>query len=313
MITSIEDPIVEAVQFKLNGSPFHNLAFIRQFMENLSQTTLKLGPASTPGIFVFDETKPLNGLAAFGFTAGQQISELQNQWWPQLQHGDLLVVHAREKAHFQGEGWTELGRLRKAIYDAAIQKGLLNRDLSFKFCWITDFPLFTPDIEPGEGQGGTAGLKATHHPFTAPVRAFTPDDRAAIKNGRPWEVKADHYDLVLNGTEVGGGSRRIHKRLTQEYVMRKILKMPESGISQFQHLLDALDAGCPPHAGFALGWDRFIALLCGVDSVRDVIAFPKNQKGEDVFAKSPSQLTEGQMTDYHLSPRTWTTPKPKVW
>ncbi|KAK6068152.1 aspartyl-tRNA synthetase [Seiridium cupressi] len=313
MITNLEDPVVEAIQFKLTGSPSENLSFIREFMDNLPKTTLKLKSASTPGIFVFDETKPLNGLAAFGHVAGEQIATLQNEWWPQLQHGDLLIVHARERAHFQGEGWTELGRLRKVIYDAAVQKGLMKRDISFKFCWIIDFPLFTPDIEPGEGQGGAAGLKATHHPFTAPLKPLSKDDLASIDEGRPWEVKAEHYDLVLNGTEVGGGSRRIHQRAMQEYVMRTILKMPNSGIQQFQHLLEALDAGCPPHAGFALGWDRFITLLCDVDSVRDVLAFPKNMKGEDQFVKSPSQLTQSQMNTYWLSPKGWVIPEQKLW
>jgi aspartyl-tRNA synthetase len=306
MITSLYDPIVEAVQFRLNDTPSEHLAFIRDFMENLPKTTLKLKSASTPGVFVFDETKPLNGLAAFGHAAGEQMAMLENESWSRLQHGDLLLVHARERTHFQGEGWTELGRLRKTIYDAAVEKGLMDRDISFKFCWVHDFPLFTPDIEPGEGQGGAAGLKATHHPFTAPLKTLSREDLESIQNGRPWEVKADHYDLVLNGTEVGGGSRRIHQRSTQEFIMREILKMPESGIQQFQHLLEALDAGCPPHAGFALGWDRFITLLCSVDSVRDVVAFPKNQKGEDLFVNSPSRLSKNQLDTYHLAPSGWT-------
>lgn len=313
MITHLEDPIVEATQFKLNGTPSQNLVFIREIMEGLSQTTLKLGPDSTPGIFVFDETKPINGLAAIGHEAGQQISELQTESWPQLEHGDLLVVHARKRTAFKGEGWTELGRLRKLIYDAAIKQELMDRDLGFRFCWIHDFPLFTNDIEPGEGQGGNTGVKATHHPFTAPKREFCSEDRLAIQNGSPWLVKGDHYDLVLNGTEVGGGSRRIHKRSTQEYVMRTVLGMQERGIKQFEHLLEALDAGCPPHAGFAIGWDRFITLLCGVDSIRDVIAFPKNQKGEDLLVKSPSQLTASQMNEYHLAPKGWATSSSKLW
>lgn len=301
MITNLEDPVFEAIQFKLTGSPAENMAFIQEFMENLPKTTLKLNSASTPGVFVFDETKPLNGLAAFGHEAGEQIAALEHEGWPRLQHGDLLIVHARKNTHFQGEGWTELGRLRKDIYDAAVQKSLMDRDVSLKFCWVYDFPLFTPDIEPGEGQGGAAGLKATHHPFTAPRKQLNEDDLVAIKEGRPWEVKADHYDLVFNGVEIGGGSRRIHTRSTQEYIMREILRMPESNIKEFEHLLEALDAGCPPHAGFALGWDRFMTLLCSVDSVRDVIAFPKNQKGEDLFAKSPSKMSASQMDTYHLS------------
>lgn len=307
MITSLEDPIVEAIQFKLNGTPSEHMAFIREFMENLPKTTLKLGSASTPGVFIFDESKPLNGLSAFGHEAAEKIASMEYKQWPRLQNGDVLIVHARERTDFKGEGWTELGRLRKTIYDSAVQKGLIDRNVDFKFCWVTNFPLFTPDVDPGEGQGGAAGVKATHHPFTAPVRPLTSEDWQAIKNGKPWLVTGDHYDLVLNGTEIGGGSRRIHNRAFQEKVMRDILKMPESGIAQFKHLLEALDAGCPPHAGFALGWDRFIALLCDVDSVRDVLAFPKNQKGEDIFASSPSPLTKSQLDTYHLTPSDWET------
>ncbi|ETS81843.1 hypothetical protein PFICI_06845 [Pestalotiopsis fici W106-1] len=309
MITSLEDPIVEAIQFKLNDTPSEHMAFIREFMENLPKTTLKFGSSSAPGVFVFDESKPLNGLSALGHQAGEEIASMESKYWPRLQNGDLLIVHARERTDFKGEGWTELGRLRKTIYDAAVQKGLIERDIGFRFCWVKNFPLFTPDIDPGEGQGGAAGVKATHHPFTAPIDPLTAQDWENIENGKPWLVRGDHYDLVLNGNEIGGGSRRIHNRAMQETVMRSILKMPESGIAQFKHLLDALDAGCPPHAGFALGWDRFISLLCDVDSVRDVLAFPKNQKGEDLFASSPSQLTKSQLDTYHLTPSDWAVPE----
>ncbi|KAK6210695.1 aspartate--tRNA ligase msd1 [Pestalotiopsis sp. IQ-011] len=308
MITSLSDPIVEAIQFKLNGTPSEHMAFIREIMENLPKTTLKLGTGSTPGVFVFDTSKPLNGLSAFGHEAGAQIASGRG-YWPALKDGDLLIVHARERTDFKGEGWTELGRLRKTIYDAAVQKGLMDRNISFRFLWVKNFPLFTPDVDPGEGQGGAAGVKATHHPFTAPLRPLSESDWQSIEAGKPWLVNGEHYDLVLNGAEVGGGSRRIHRRAEQETIMRTILKMPESGIAQFKHLLDALDAGCPPHAGFAFGWDRLISMLCDVESVRDVMAFPKNQKGEDLFANSPSQLTQSQLDTYHLTPTDWAVPE----
>ncbi|KAI4597573.1 hypothetical protein KJ359_004276 [Pestalotiopsis sp. 9143b] len=308
MITSLSDPIVEAIQFKLNGTPSEHMAFIREFMENLPKTTLKLGTTSTPGVFVFDTSKPLNGLSAFGHEAGAQISSGRAHW-PALEDGDLLIVHARERTDFKGEGWTELGRLRKTIYDAAVQKGLMERNISFRFLWVKNFPLFTPDVDPGEGQGGAAGVKATHHPFTAPLQPLSESDWQSIEAGKPWLVKGEHYDLVLNGAEVGGGSCRIHRRAEQETIMRNILKMPESGIAQFKHLLDALDAGCPPHAGFAFGWDRLISMLCDVESVRDVMAFPKNQKGEDLFANSPSHLTQSQLDTYHLTPTDWAVPE----
>ncbi|KAH8681954.1 tRNA synthetases class II-domain-containing protein [Xylariales sp. PMI_506] len=300
MITHLENPTIEAAQFRLNGTPAENQAFIREFMDNLPKTLLNLGSESTPGIFVFDATKPLNGLSAFGHESADKLASMDHgDKWQQLEHGDIIVVHARKNEKFQGEGWTELGRLRKAIYDAAVQKGLMDKDVSYQVCWVTDFPLFTPDDVDGEGQGGMAGLKATHHPFTSPLSTEDFD----LLETNPLEAKADHYDLVINGVEVGGGSRRIHVAEVQEYVMRDIIKMPQPAINQFSHLLDALRAGCPPHAGFALGYDRFISLLCDVESVRDVIAFPKSVKGEDLFVKSPSKMTADQMSTYHLAPK----------
>lgn len=159
--------------------------------------------------------------------------------------------------------------------------------------------MFTP--QSGEstdpGQGGSAGFSATHHPFTAPL---TPKDASLLVTD-PLRARADHYDLVVNGVELGGGSRRIHLASMQEYIFREILKMTPKGIAQFSHLLDALRAGCPPHAGFALGFDRLVAVFTHTDSVRDVIAFPKSMKGEDLTVKSPGKITEEQLGTYHLA------------
>ncbi|ORY57894.1 tRNA synthetases class II-domain-containing protein [Pseudomassariella vexata] len=300
MISKLKDPIVDAAQFRLQGSPSENLAFIREFMDNLPKTSLKFSGDSTPGVFVIDEAKPLNGLSAFGHEAAEKMAAVKGPHWHKLQDGDVLIVQARKKIPFHGEGSTDLGRLRKAIYDAAVEKGLLPRDHSFRFLWVTEFPLFTPNdpqnIAPGEGQGGRAGFSATHHPFTAPLSA---KDFALLETD-PLSAKADHYDLVCNGVEIGGGSRRIHIPEIQEYVMRHVLQMPQEGVDQFAHLLEALRAGCPPHAGFALGFDRLIAVLCDTESVRDVIAFPKNMKGEDMFVKSPTKVTDEQLATYHL-------------
>ena len=105
---------------------------------------------------------------------------------------------------------------------------------------------------------------------------------------------------MINGVEVGGGSRRIHVAEVQEYVFREVLGMDDAGIARFSHLLDALRAGCPPHAGFAFGFDRFIAVLCDVATVRDVIAFPKNNKGEDLLVGSPTKYTKEQARHYNL-------------
>jgi aspartyl-tRNA synthetase len=178
-----------------------------------------------------------------------------------------------------------------------VSKKLLPRDLSFQFLWVTNFPMFTPDNEADPGQGGHAGFSATHHPFTAPLT----DEDVELLATNPLKARADHYDLVVNGVELGGGSRRIHVAKMQEYIMREILKMTDTGLAQFSHLLEALRAGCPPHAGFALGFDRLVAVLTYTDSVRDVIAFPKSMKGEDLTVKSPGRITKEQLETYHLA------------
>jgi aspartyl-tRNA synthetase len=117
----------------------------------------------------------------------------------------------------------------------------------------------------------------------------------------PLKVIGDHYDLVINGVEVGGGSRRIHIAEMQELILQGVLKLAPERLEDFRHLLNALKCGCPPHAGFALGFDRLMAMLTDRASVRDVIAFPKYADGEDKFVKSPSLMTADQLATYHLA------------
>lgn len=298
MITKLENPIVEAMHLRL-AKPEKARRFIHEFMDNLPRSSLQLSGDGTPGVFVIDETKPLRGLSPLGFEAAGQLEEKVGSM--KLLDGDIILVQARKRADFRGEGWTDLGKLRKAIYDETRAQQLIQPDYTWGLCWVTKFPLFTPtdadSAAAGEGQGGSSGFSSTHHPFTAP---YGPEDFDCLETD-PLLAKGDHYDLICRGVEIGGGSRRIHDAEMQMYIMRDILGMSDAGVNQFRHLLDALKDGCPPHAGFAMGWDRFAAVICGVDSVTDVLAFPKNSKGYDYMVGSPSKLTDAQARTYHLA------------
>jgi len=309
MLTSIPNPIVEAFKLRLDAPPKNVQRFIRTFMDSPEAEPFRSNPDGAPGLCVFDSMQPLEGLQTFGFEGADKLKAIwKDQPRPSYQDdatfesnqkfedGDLIIMQARERLPLSG-GSTALGRLRLAIYKAAIAEGLIEPDPTHRYLWVVDFPMFSPDNDSDPGQGGTAGFSATHHPFTAPK---TPKDVDMLLTN-PLEAKADHYDLVVNGVELGGGSRRIHNAEMQRFIMRDILKMKPERINDFSHLLKALESGCPPHAGFAIGFDRFIAVLTGCESVRDVIAFPKSSKGEDMMVKSPSRITDVELARYHLA------------
>jgi len=293
-IGPLSDPIVEVMKIAISDDPSTTRKFVLSFMDSPEATPFISNSDGQPGIFIIDSRKPLQGLQPFGFEAAEQLEEVL-----ELEDGDLVVLQARKTVPFAG-GSTPIGNLRLALHKFARKQGLLPplEPKTFKFLWITDFPLFTPtSIEPTEpGQGGTTGLTSTHHPFTAPKTAADVD----LLLTAPLEAKAAHYDLVVNGVELGGGSRRIHNAQVQEFIFRQILGMSDERVSDFAHLLEVLSSGCPPHAGMALGFDRLIAVMLGRESVRDVIAFPKSGRGEDLMVGSPTKMTEGQMRTYGL-------------
>jgi aspartyl-tRNA synthetase len=152
----------------------------------------------------------------------------------------------------------------------------------FRFVWITDFPMF--EIEDNK-------IKALHHPFTMPKDL----DKENIE-----DIESIAYDIVLNGTELGGGSIRIHKEDIQNKVFDLMNIDEEEAKDKFGFLLDALQYGAPPHGGFAMGLDRMIMLLAKTDSIRDVIAFPKTQKAQCLLTKAPSQVDSEQLRELSI-------------
>ena len=156
------------------------------------------------------------------------------------------------------------------------------------FCWITDFPLLEWDEEEKRHS-------ALHHPFTSP----RPEDVPLLATD-PLNVRAQAYDLVLNGSEVGGGSIRIHSEELQAQVFEALSIGPDEARAKFGFLLDALAHGAPPHGGIALGFDRLLMFLCQAQSIRDVVAFPKTQKGTCLMTEAPSEVGPEQLSELHL-------------
>jgi aspartyl-tRNA synthetase len=160
----------------------------------------------------------------------------------------------------------------------------------WSFLWVVDAPMFEED--------GAGGWTSVHHPFTAPLPEWA--DKFAVE---PADALADAYDLVLNGTEIGGGSLRIHQSSVQQQVFDLIGMTPEEARSQFGFLLDAFKYGPPPHGGIAFGWDRTLMLLSGAGSIRDVIAFPKAASGLDPLTSAPTPITEAQRKEAGIDVR----------
>ncbi|XP_076342423.1 aspartyl-tRNA synthetase, mitochondrial isoform X2 [Tachypleus tridentatus] len=178
-----------------------------------------------------------------------------------------------------------LGKLRVECATYLQSKGLnVWNPKDFNFLWVVDFPLFLPS-----NQGD---LESAHHPFTAPHEQ---DSHLVYSN--PEAVRSQHYDLVLNGQEIAGGSIRIHNSELQKYILTNILK---EDISELQHLIEALESGCPPHGGIAIGLDRLLCILSGANTIRDVMAFPKSLDGKDLMSGAPAKISDDLKKFYFI-------------
>lgn len=208
----------------------------------------------------------------------KELIEIANRF--NAAKGDLILIIADNKDLTR----KALGELRLKM---AKTLGLIDPE-KYEFLWIEDFPLLEWDEE-------TQRYYAMHHPFTSPLD----EDIGKLEN-EPEKVKANAYDLVINGIEIGGGSIRIHDKNFQ-YKMFNALGLSKDEVNkQFGFLIEAFNYGAPPHGGIAFGFDRLCALFAGTDSIRDIIAFPKNNTGRDIMIDSPAPLDEKQLKDLHL-------------
>jgi aspartyl-tRNA synthetase len=176
-----------------------------------------------------------------------------------------------------------MGALRQKV---GHERGLAEK--GWRPLWVVDFPMFELDEESGQ-------WKARHHPFTSPK-----DGHEDLIESAPGKAYAKAYDVVLNGWEIGGGSVRIHRAEVQQKVFRAMKISAEDARAKFGFLLDALQYGAPPHGGIAFGFDRLVALMAGVEAIRDVIAFPKTQRGQDLLTGAPTVVAEKQLRELHI-------------
>ena len=216
-------------------------------------------------------------------SVGKFFTEEELRKWgerAEAKPGDLLLVMC-------GDAMKTRKQLCELRLEMGNRLGLRDKN-NFAPLWVIDFPLFEWDEE-------TQRYYAMHHPFTSP----NPEDIPMLKTDTG-KVRATAYDIVVNGTELGGGSIRIHDAELQDTMFELLGFTPERAHEQFGFLMDAFQYGAPPHGGLALGFDRFVSILAGLDTIRDTIAFPKNNSGRDVMNESPSPIDDSQLEELQL-------------
>jgi aspartyl-tRNA synthetase len=305
-------PFSEAMKYYGNDKP--DVRFEMKFNE-LNEV------AQNKGFKVFDSAELVLGITADGCASytRKELDKLTD--WvkrPQIGAKGLVYVKCNEDGSFKSsvdkfysqddlKAWAErcnakagdlilvlsgdTNHTRKAMSELRLEMGtrLGYRDPKvYKPLWVTDFPLLEQDEETGDWH-------AMHHPFTSPVS----EDVSKLSE-TPGEVRANAYDMVINGVEVGGGSIRIHQRDIQEKMFDILGFTKEEAQAQFGFLMDAFEYGAPPHGGIAFGFDRLCSLFGGSDSIRDFIAFPKNTSGRDMMIDSPSPLGNEQLSELHI-------------
>jgi aspartyl-tRNA synthetase len=215
-----------------------------------------------------------------------------------IEEGDLIL--------FAADQWLTaceiLGKIRLYCADVLQGQGKMTVDPKrFDFLWVVDFPLLSFDKEQNRWY-------SSHHPFTAPVA-----EDVAFLTSDPKKVRGQHYDVVVNGVELGGGSIRIHQPEVQRAIFEQVLQIPQDTVkARFGYMLEAFRYGAPPHGGIALGFDRLNAILCGTSSIRDVIAFPKTAKGTDLMTDSPAAVEPKQLRELHLELKVAQKEEPKA-
>jgi len=250
----------------------------RKELDDLNEFTRGLGGKGLAWVRVGPEGWPAVSGPIAKFFSEEERSALRERLQPGP--GDILLFMADSPKMVNDV----MGRLRLHL---GKRLGLIPEGV-FRFVWITDFPL----LEYDEAEGR---FTAKHHPFTSPL-----DEDLPLLSTNPEKVRAKAYDLVLNGSEVGGGSLRIYRREVQSLLFEKLGIGPAEAKEKFGFLLEAFEYGPPPHGGIAFGFDRLVMILAGAESIRDVIAFPKTQKAADLLTEAPSAVDSRQLAELSL-------------